>query len=165
MKALEIENNRLRANMDTGGGFKSFLNADQQRMIEQKYRKCTKWSTSTIKNALKIKFSCGNNGYKEILKQKFPLPSLRTLSRRMQHISFSSGIQSDIFDLLKTKFEHVEHEHERQYVIVFDEMSIQPAKVHDVSTNQFIRNVTLPGHKPDIATHALVFMLAGVTVR
>ena len=47
-----------------------------------------KWSNATIKKALRLKFACGNTGYDELLRQGFPLPSRRTLSRRIEHIKF-----------------------------------------------------------------------------
>ena len=39
-----------------------------------------KYSKTTIKKALCLKFTCGNAGYDELLKQGIPLPSRRTLS-------------------------------------------------------------------------------------
>jgi hypothetical protein len=31
-----------------------------------------KWSNTTVKKALELKFSCGSNGYRELQKQKIP---------------------------------------------------------------------------------------------
>ncbi|XP_011688263.1 PREDICTED: uncharacterized protein LOC105450215 [Wasmannia auropunctata] len=46
------------------------------------------WSDETIKKALRLKQTCGNNGYKELLSQSIPLPSTRTLRRRLECINF-----------------------------------------------------------------------------
>lgn len=57
----------------------SIFNNDQTEALSRKSTRFMKWSNPTICKALKIKFSCGNNGYEEVLKQKIPLPSQRTL--------------------------------------------------------------------------------------
>lgn len=48
--------------------------------------------------------SCGSTGYKELLKelyyQNIPLPSERTLRRRVENIKFEPGVCNDIFDIL-----------------------------------------------------------------
>lgn len=45
-----------------------------------------KWSNNTITKVLRLKFSCGGSGYEELLKQGHPLPSERTLKRRLQNL-------------------------------------------------------------------------------
>ncbi|XP_043483545.1 uncharacterized protein LOC122512006 [Leptopilina heterotoma] len=50
----------------------------QQRAGEKS--KVTKWSNTTVKKALRLKFACGTAGYEELLKQGFPFPSRRTLT-------------------------------------------------------------------------------------
>lgn len=100
-------------------------------------RKFVKWSNATIKKALKLKFACGNNGYDEILKQKIPLPSLRTLRRRLQNLKFDSGILYEVFNFLKIKVDTFSSPHEKDCVIVLDEMAISPANVFDTSLNKY----------------------------
>ena len=43
-------------------------------------------SNDTIQRALK--FVCGNNGYKELIRQGYPLPNVRTLPRRLEDFQF-----------------------------------------------------------------------------
>ncbi|CAI6358976.1 unnamed protein product [Macrosiphum euphorbiae] len=71
---------------------KSFLNDNQIASLSVKNKKGFKWSNASIKTALRLKFVCGSNGYEELLAQNNPLPSLRTIRRKLQKISFSSGI-------------------------------------------------------------------------
>jgi len=51
-----------------------------------KNKKGSKWSNSSIKTALRLKFPCKSNGYDELLVQNNPLPSLRTILRKLQKI-------------------------------------------------------------------------------
>ena len=143
------------------------FNKDQllalKKKQDKKSTKFMKWSNETITNALKLKFSCGNNGYKELLQQGFPLPSIRTLQRRLQNLKFDSGVLYEVFEFLKIKVEAFEL-HERDCVLVLDEMAITPGNVFDTSLNKYFEDVTLPEHT-GIATHVLVFMLGGVTTR
>lgn len=111
-----------------------------------------------------LKFSCGNNGYEEILKQKFPLPSQRTLKRRLQMLKFDSGILDEVFIFLEIKIGTFIDIHERECVLIMDEMAITPFNVFDVSLNKNVGNITLPNHE-GIATNVLVFMLGGISTR
>ena len=71
--------------------FKTIFNDDQLRALGSKSTRGWNWSDDTIKNALLLKFSCGINGYEELLKMHYPLPSLRTLQRRV-----SFAVHADI---------------------------------------------------------------------
>lgn len=62
-----------------------------------------KWSHETVQKALQLKFSCGKSGYETLLGQGQPLPSIRTLQRRMQDIRFESGMLHEVFKLLTLK--------------------------------------------------------------
>lgn len=162
MKKLQLSAERYHSPI-----FWQLFNKDQFMALKKKQdRKSTKfmkWSNKTVTNALKLKFSCGNNGYKELLQQGFPLPSIRTLQRRLQNLKFDSGVLYEVFEFLKIKVETFKS-HERECVLVLDEMAITPGKVFDTSLNKYFGDVTLPGHT-GMATHVLVFMLGGVTTR
>lgn len=122
-----------------------------------------KWSNDTIQKCLSIKFACGNNGYQELLRNRIPLPSTRTLSRRLESLKFMPGILDEIFDFLRVKVNAME-EHEKLCMIAMDEMAITTSNVFDTSSSQYIGKVTLPQHSGN-ATHALIFMLGGITSR
>lgn len=143
------------------------FNQDQISVLRKgrakKSTKVTNWSNETITKSLKLKFSCGKNGYHELLRQNVPLPSIRTLQRRLQNLKFDSGVLHEVFQFLSIKVQTF-GEHERDCVLVLDEMSITPGTVFDSSLNKYFGNVTLPEHT-GIATHVLVFMLGGITTR
>ena len=122
-----------------------------------------KWTNETYKKALKLRFACGTTGYAELLNQGHPLPSLRSLRRKMEVVSMEPGILDETFRLLKLKVEALD-EKERECCLTLDEMSIKAGYQYDTSSSCFRGDVTLPGHS-GTATHALVFMLAGITTR
>ncbi|XP_039304899.1 THAP domain-containing protein 5 [Solenopsis invicta] len=105
-------------------------------------------------------------GYEELLRH-MPLPSLRTLRRRLQNVKFNSGILDEMFEFLKLKVACFKNNLDKHCILVMDEMSITPSKIFDPSTNTFMGYATLGNHKDEknIATHALVFMLAGIASR
>ena len=61
------------------------------------------WSNETVQKALQLKFTCGATGYELLIEQGVPLPSVRTLQRRMKGIDFEPGILRDVFTLLAVK--------------------------------------------------------------
>ncbi|XP_025409640.1 THAP domain-containing protein 1-like isoform X2 [Sipha flava] len=87
-KQLQYLKNKLKISNDTKNTqmLNSVFNIDQINALNRNSTKFMKWSNSTVMKALKLKFSCGNNGYEELLKQNIPLPSLRTIRRRLQHL-------------------------------------------------------------------------------
>ncbi|XP_011147550.1 THAP domain-containing protein 2-like [Harpegnathos saltator] len=84
------------------------------------------WSNDTIKKALRLKFSCGSSGYQELLKGNMPLPSERTLRRKLENIQLKEGISDDIFKLLEDKTVLFQDVRDRDCSLVLDEMSIAP---------------------------------------
>lgn len=143
------------------------FNKDQLIALEKrdaaKSTKFMKWSDDTIVKAFRLKFACGTSGYEELLKQKLPYPSVRTLRRRLQNLKFDSGILHEVFRFLSFKMESF-NENEKDCILVLDEMAITPSNTYDTSLNKYFGQVTLPGHS-GIATHVLVFMLAGINTR
>jgi len=142
----------------------SVFNSDQIKAMNRKSTKFMKWPNCTITKALKLKFSCGNNGYKELIKQKTPLPSLRTLRRRIQNLKFEPGILHEVFKFLEIKIQTFKNDHEKECVLIMDEMAITPSNLFDVSSNKNIGKVTLPHHE-GTGTSVLVFMLGGISTR
>jgi hypothetical protein len=51
----------------------SIFSNDQVNALKRRSTKFMKWSNTTVKKALKLKFSCGSKGYRELQKQKIPL--------------------------------------------------------------------------------------------
>ena len=161
--ALRKIRNMLRNKTKFSAAVGKFLHQDQLSCLSRNSTRGVKWSKSTIKKGLQLHFTCGPTGYKELLSQKYPLPSHRTLLRSMQHVQFESGVLSEVFNYLGVKVAFMSTE-EKQCVLTLDEMAIKPAVELDNRTGHFIGDVTLPGHS-GAATHALVFMLGGISTR
>lgn len=65
--------------------------------------------------------------------------------------------------MMKIKVKNMQ-EKERDCSLTIDEMSISPSTEYDMRTGRIMGEVTLPGHSGR-ATHAMVFMLAGINTR
>lgn len=96
-----------------------------------------------------------------------PLPSKTTLQRRLENIAFSPGILKDLLPSLHSKVKML-NEEEREDVLLLDEISITPVLDYDSSSEMIIGRPTVPsanGSFENLATHALVFMIAGMSTR
>lgn len=107
----------------------------------------TAWSNQTVMKALSIHFATGTTGYKVVSECQMPLPSIRVLQERIQHIKFEPGIQKEIFQMLPKKTMHMVFP-ETECMMAFDEASIKEALEFDPSTNSFIGNCTIPTAPP-----------------
>lgn len=125
------------------------FNHDQIEWLQKdsSTRKVYKWSEDTIKKALRLKFSCTNNGYKELIKQNIPLPSTRTLRRSIETLNFQPGIFDDIFVALKDKVSQFQDEREKDCMLALDEISLTPGEQIDTSTNFPIGYATIPNSR------------------
>jgi len=63
---------------------REIFNEDQIKTLTNQRMSCREWSDETIKRAMRLRFTCGSVGYQEILDQNIPLPSERTLQRKMK---------------------------------------------------------------------------------
>ncbi|KAG0419305.1 hypothetical protein HPB47_004232 [Ixodes persulcatus] len=115
------------------------------------------------KQALQVKFACGTTGYELLRTIGYPLPSTRTLMRRMQSFVFLPGIFQEVFNVLNKKADTM-HKSERDCVLFLDEMKIDESIQHDQAQDYFLGSIPLPSRN-DVAHRALVFMLGGVTSR
>ena len=70
---------------------------------------------------------------------------------------------TEVLDFMKTKVD-VMKIHEKEYVLILDQMSITKSVDYDTSTSSYYGFVTLPEHYGQ-ANHALVFMLGGISTR
>lgn len=79
--SLRRENGRLlRKISEPNEMLMKVFNQDQVHAVGHK---STKWSSETIIKALELVIACGLKGYKEILRQNLPYPSIRTLQRKL----------------------------------------------------------------------------------
>ncbi|KAH7940663.1 hypothetical protein HPB49_003365 [Dermacentor silvarum] len=104
---------------------------DQIKALATKTR-IRKWSQKTIQVALQIKHACGTTGYEFLRSLSYPLPSNRTLIRRMQNIRFLPGIHTEVLEVLKRKAETMQ-DIEKDCVLFMDEMEISQGFEHDRS--------------------------------
>ena len=142
----------------------SFLNNDQAAALARKTTKGSKWSEKTIRVALQIKHACGTTGYELLRSLSYPLPSSRTLIRRLQNIRFLPGILHEVLYVLKLKSETM-HDIEKDCVLFMDEMEISQGFDHDRSLDCLFGGTTLPQSNVQVANHALVFMIGGLNTR
>lgn len=126
-----------------------------------------RWSQETIMQALQTRFICKSNGYKHLLKQGYPLPSVRTLTRSVQNFDFSPGLLVKIFELLKVKMANAD-DIDKECMLAADEMSISDGIQFDPSMASVIGTINIPLFKSTStpnATKALVFMIGGIATR
>ena len=79
-----------------GVSVSKFLNHDQKKKLAKPSSKVSKWSIGTVKKVLQLHFSRGLTGYNMLLKQHFPLPSVRSLQRSLHHAKFESGVVGEV---------------------------------------------------------------------
>ncbi|KAM7306584.1 uncharacterized protein ISCGN_010287 [Ixodes scapularis] len=128
-----------------------------------------KWSDATVQMAMKLRCACGNKGYMCINENVVPLPSVRTLQRKIEHVKFWPGILTELFSSLKAKVSTMLPE-ERKAALMIDEMQITAGTDYDPSVKGLIGKLsTKLGPKATCtdgrATHAMVFMLCGMSSR
>jgi hypothetical protein len=85
------------------------------------------------------------------------------LRRSIQFVKFDSGILTEVFQFLAVKVQDMNAQ-EKECCLTLDEMSVTASVDFDIRSGNLIGDVNLPGHS-GVATHALVFMLGGLTTR
>lgn len=164
IQGLRKKVKKLEGNIETFGKNMKFLNDDQIHALSRNTNKGSTWSAQTVKQALQIKFSCGTSGYETLRKLGYPLPTNRTLARRLQGLKFLPGILTDVIDLLKTKAEGMQ-DIEKDCVLLLDEMEIAKGYELDRAEDVVLGGTTLPAKPDEPAHHALVFMIGGLNQR
>lgn len=129
---------------------KEIFTSDQIRALVNKSTRGYKWSEETIKKAVRMKLACGFNGYKELLQQRIPLPSICTLQKKLEVLHFEEKICEEIFDILKEKIGSFQDERDKDAMIALDKMSINSGTQFDPSTRSFCGYSSLPNNKGEI---------------
>lgn len=124
--------------------FNNILNDDQIVALNRQYRRGCRWSNNTIIKALRLKMSSGSSGYRELLNQNIPLPSERTLRRKLENINFEPGICDEIFHALQQQTLQFTDDREKDCMLAIDEMSITAGEQIDQFTKCSIGLSTLP---------------------
>lgn len=115
----------------------SVFNEDQIQYLKRGRMTGRRWQTDTIKKCLKLYLLSGTTAYEELRTQNYPIPSIRTLQRRMEGFKFEPGILHDLFPLLETKI-HCMKPEERYAVLLMDEMALKPGLQYDHSTGKIL---------------------------
>lgn len=138
-----------------------YLGKDQLDIINGK--KTPKWSNATLKKALMIRSKGGQQLLKYVNKHVVPLPSNATIKRRLSNLKIKPGILDVNLKTLKKDVSTLS-EHQKRFVLIYDEKAIVPGVQIDNTTHQLIGYNTLPESK-EKAVNAMVFLLTGVAVR
>ncbi|KAL0993547.1 hypothetical protein UPYG_G00109540 [Umbra pygmaea] len=83
--------------------FTQMFNRDQIRALGREKKRGIRWGKETIKKAIQIKFTAGTAGYKTLQQMQIPLPNIRTLQRRMQHVNLEPGVLGEVLEMLRLK--------------------------------------------------------------
>ena len=124
--------------------FHTLFTDNQLRVLGRNSMRGSKWGAITVKKALQLRFTYGSIG-NELLQQQFPLPSLRTLRRKMQDVGFEHGVLDAVFNLLQLKVQQWKSQ-ECDCCLTLDEMAITPSAEFDQNSGSLLRDVTLQGH-------------------
>ncbi|XP_049267539.1 uncharacterized protein LOC125756680 [Rhipicephalus sanguineus] len=126
-KSLERENENLHKGID------KYFNKDQLQSLHKSTMHGTAWQDETLVKALKLRLSCGSQGYSVVRELASPLPTERTIQRRIEGFKFTPGILTEMFDILKIKIS-VLSEQERHTVLMLDEIQLTKGMDFDPST-------------------------------
>lgn len=154
VKKLNAEKANLRKQCTQNNKINSIIEKvftdDQIRVLVNTSTRGYKWSSSTVQKAIRLRISCGSNGYKELLQQHIPLPSMRTIQRRLETLHFAEGICEEILDILKVKVDGFEDERDKDAMLALDEMCIKSGTHFDPSIGSYCGHSSLPNSKGEI---------------
>lgn len=130
----------------------------------KKKTKGRRWTTEEKVTALRL-YKRSPTCYR-LLRRLFCLPSESTLKFLLSKFSLKVGVNKCIFSVLKRTAE-LQTASDNEYIIIFDEMSIKKNIMYNRKTDiiEGFQDHGLQGRSPQIASHALVFMLAGIRKR
>ena len=184
-KEIEAKENKIRtfetdlqkAHDKMERALKSF-NSDQIKKLEYPDGKIKEWSRETVQKAIQIYYACGTTGYKLLLRNGSPYPSISVLQRHLAKVDFSPGILYNFLALLKKKVALLDPK-DRIVNLSCDEMVMQAMESYDTTDQCFIGHPTIPAsnsliekrkeegiNEDDIlATHAFNIMVCGMKFR
>lgn len=136
-------------------GIARYLGKDQIKSIRG--GKVKKWSISTVKKALLVKTKGGKQLLDYVRKFVIPLPCANVIKSRLSNFKIKPGIIEINLTALKEETKSF-HEHQKHFVLIFDEKAIIPGIQHDQTTGDKIGYTTLPKTE-ELAVNAMVFLL------
>ncbi|XP_040356776.2 uncharacterized protein LOC121046516 [Ixodes scapularis] len=115
------------------------LAPDQVLCVKNRNAHGNRWSNKTVQKALQIRLACGTRGYELLKDEVIPLPSERTLQRRIEEVKFEPA--------LKSKLETMRPQ-EKHCALLLDEMQVTAGLDLDPTVKKPIGLVTIPPAKP-----------------
>lgn len=110
-----------------------------------------------------MRFSMGSHAYNTMRNEGMPLPIIRTLSSRLEGITFAPGVQYEVVEALREKIWGFQPA-EKVVALVLDEIQLRESVEYDPSQHRLTGYVTLPeSTQKKTATHALVTMILCIT--
>lgn len=82
---------------------KHLFSDDQMSSLQRLSAQGSRWEANTLVKSLRLRLACGTQGYNLLREYGYPLPSERTLQRRIQHAKFRPGLLTDLLEPLKIK--------------------------------------------------------------
>lgn len=77
------------------------LAPDQAASVGHADPRGNRWSDQTVQKALQVRLSCGSRGYELLKNEVVPLPSERTLHRRIEDVKFEPGVYADVLVFIR----------------------------------------------------------------
>ena len=161
---------------------KRVLNEDQIRKMKLPETSTMHWSNQTIMDGIHIYYRVGNTAY-NILRKKYhiPLPGISTLCRHLRDVKCDPGVLDDFIFYMKKVVEDMPP-HQRICSLSIDEMTLKAMMEYCTTNQEYIGTPTMSRPKPKpvkpgskkkrkrqpelpLATHAMSFMLCGLTKR
>nr|XP_037280083.1 uncharacterized protein LOC119173309 [Rhipicephalus microplus] len=108
-KVATLQQQKSRANRrnhELARNIKKYLSPDQLQGMWTSSMRGKQWSTETLQKGLKLRLACGSRGYNAVRELAVPLPSERTLQRRVENYKFSPGIQHEVLKSLASDNHH-----------------------------------------------------------
>lgn len=99
----------------------------------------------------------------KLLRKMICLPAPSTLKCLLGKFQFRVGVNKKIFDVIKNKALRTEKS-DNEYILMWDEMSIKKNLCYNSKDDNIegYQDHALQGRSPQIASYALVFMIAGI---
>lgn len=83
---------------------KTIFNDDQMLILVKGENTRVNWSDETMEKALKLRLTCGEAGYTELLRQNIPLPSSKCLQNAIKISRFTQSFSKQVVHYLQTEF-------------------------------------------------------------
>lgn len=166
LKAKTNENNLKKLSIKLA----KYFGSDQMNVLMGKK---AKWSNSTLRKALILRYKLGKNFYEKSYRKKYaPYPSASVLVGKIKNYQIAPGILEDNIKVLGEKLKDLPL-HRRSMSLLLDDKAIMPGIRLNTTTNTYDGKCTLlPSKKicekegvDAVATNALVVLAVGTEVR